>query len=103
VPGKLEMALEPGAPPGLPGELSRKLEIWTGRRWIVTVARAGGEMTLAARRKADADTALKQAQALPDVQAYLKAFPGAEVLRVREPEVPQLSDMTTEEGDEESR
>jgi DNA polymerase-3 subunit gamma/tau len=101
--GKLEIALEQGTPPGLPGEISRKLEIWTGSRWLVTVARGGGQETLSSRRKAEADTAMKEARARSDVRAYLEAFPGAEVVRVREPEAPALPEMTTEESDEESR
>jgi DNA polymerase-3 subunit gamma/tau len=36
-PGQFELALEPDAHPGLPGEIARKLEAWTGLRWIVMV------------------------------------------------------------------
>jgi hypothetical protein len=46
---------------------------------------------------------MKEARARSDVRAYLEAFPGAEVVRVREPEAPALPEMTTEESDEESR
>ena len=101
--GKIEIALEVGAPSNLPGELSRKLEMWTGQRWMVTVARAGGEATLSSRRKAQADTALRDALQRDDVKAYLKAFPGAEVTKVREPEAPVVADIPQDEGDEEYR
>jgi DNA polymerase III subunit gamma/tau len=102
-PGRIEIALENGAPPNLPGELSRKLEMWTGRRSMVTVARAGGEATIASRRKAEADTALREALQRDDVKAYLKAFPGSEVTKVREPEAPALTEITQDETDEEYR
>ncbi len=38
---------KPRRPPGLPGELARKLEAWTGMRWMVLVAQDGGEKPLA--------------------------------------------------------
>ncbi len=97
--GKIDLALEQGAEPGLANELSRKLEQWTGRRWIVAVARSGGDATLAQQRKEAKDTAFKAAREHKDVQAVLKAFPGAEILNVTDVETPN----PTEEADEESR
>jgi DNA polymerase-3 subunit gamma/tau len=102
-PGKIEIALENGAPANLPGELSRKLEMWTNRRWMVTVARSGGETTISSRRKAEADSAMREALQREDVKTYLKAFPGAEVTKVREPEAPTLPEITQDETDEEYR
>jgi len=85
-PGQIELALEPSAPPGLPGELARKLESWTGSRWIVLVAREGGENPLAVQARDNRDTLFREARAHPDVQAILKRFPGAEIVDVRDPE-----------------
>ncbi len=102
-PGKIEIALENGAPSNLPGELSRKLEMWTGQRFMVTVARSGGEATISSRRKAEADSAMREALQREDVKTYLKAFPGAEVTKVREPEAPALPEITQDEIDEEYR
>ena len=97
--GKIEIALEAGAEAGLANEMSRKLEQWTGRRWIVVVARGGGEATVAQQRKDAKDTAFKWARAQKDVQTILQAFPGAEILNVTEAET--LNSL--EETDEESR
>ena len=97
--GKIEIALEAGAEAGLANEMSRKLEQWTGRRWIVVVARGGGEATVAQQRKDAKDTAFKWARAQKDVQTILQAFPGAEILNVTEAET--LNNL--EESDEESR
>ncbi len=97
--GKLEIALEVASDPGLPGELSRKLEQWTGRRWIVAVSKSGGEATISQQKKSAKDSAFQWARANKDVQAVLKAFPGAEILNVVEPET-----LTTpEETDDEHR
>ena len=41
-PGQIEIAVTDHAPAGLAGDLSRKLEEWTGQRWMIAVAREGG-------------------------------------------------------------
>lgn len=97
---KIEIALEQGASPSLANELSRKLESWTGRRFMVVVAREGGTAPAAQQRKDAKDSAFRWAGENPDVQAVLKAFPGAEILNVRTEEV---AHKPMDETDEESR
>ena len=101
--GKIELALELNAPPSLTNELSRKLEAWTGRRFMVLVSRSGGTATLASQKKEARQTAEREVRELPDVQAILKAFPGAEIVKVREPDAFMPTDSVTEDNDEESR
>jgi DNA polymerase III subunit gamma/tau len=81
--GKIELALEKDAHPGLPGELSRKLEQWTGRRWVVMVANTGGASPVARQRQDARDKGRKDALENSDVQAILKKFPGSMVTDVR--------------------
>ncbi len=100
-PGQIELALEPSAPPGLPGEIARKLEAWTGLRWMVLVAKEGGEKPVAAQARETRDSAFRAAREHPDVAAFLKRFPGAEIVDVREPGAPIVQPMS--ETDEESR
>jgi DNA polymerase-3 subunit gamma/tau len=83
-PGKLEIALEPGAGPGLPGEIARKLEAWTGQRWLVLVAQEGGEPPLAEQARGRRDGLFREAREHPSVKAVLERFPGAEIVDVRE-------------------
>ena len=100
-PGQFEMAMESGAHAGLPGEIARKLEAWTGLRWMVMVAKDGGDKPLQRQRQENRDSLFIMAREHPDVQAVLKRFPGAEIIDVKEPEnlpVPSMS-----ESDEESR
>lgn len=97
---KIEIALEQGASPGLANELSRKLESWTGRRFMVVVARDGGTTPVAQLRKDAKESAFRWARENPEVQAVLKAFPGAEILNVSAGNVAQ---KPVEESDEESR
>jgi DNA polymerase-3 subunit gamma/tau len=97
--GQIELALEQGASPGLPGELSRKLEAWTRRRWMVLVAKEGGEKPLALQKKDAKESAFREARDDASVQAILKRFPGSTVTDVRDPE----TSKPMEDNDEESR
>jgi DNA polymerase-3 subunit gamma/tau len=81
--GKLEIALEPGATRTLVNDLSRKLQEWTGRPWVVVVSREPGQPTLksvAEARKAEFEIGVR---ADPLVKAVLERFPGAEIVRVQ--------------------
>jgi DNA polymerase-3 subunit gamma/tau len=81
--GKLELALEPHAPKALVNDLSRKLQQWTGRSWMVVISREDGAPTLksvADARKAEIETGVR---ADPLVRAVLERFPGAEIVGVR--------------------
>jgi DNA polymerase-3 subunit gamma/tau len=81
--GRIEFRPAIGAPTTLPHELSERLAIWTGRRWIVTVSNAPGAPTLAQQAE-EADAALKERMTRdPAVAAVLAAFPGAEVVNIR--------------------
>ena len=88
--GQFELALEPSAHPGLPGEISRKLEAWTGIRWMVMVAKDGGDKPLPRQRQDNRDSLFLMAREHPDVQAVLKRFPGAEIIDVKEPETDSI-------------
>jgi DNA polymerase III subunit gamma/tau len=83
-PGRMVFRPNAQAPKNLAHDLSRRLQEWTGRRWIVTAAAEGGAATLAESQTA-ADRARKDAAAQePFVRAVLDAFPGAEIVSVRE-------------------
>ena len=83
-PGVVELALEPGAPTGLPGALSQALEAWTGRRWMVLVASAGGAKPLAQQAHDRREGLLRLARQDPAVQQVMARFPDAEILEVKE-------------------
>jgi DNA polymerase III subunit gamma/tau len=81
--GKLEIALEPHAPKTLVNDLSRKLQLWTGRSWMVGISREAAAPTLksdADARKAEIEIGVR---ADPLVKAVLERFPGAEIVGVR--------------------
>jgi DNA polymerase-3 subunit gamma/tau len=83
--GKLEIAVESTAPKTLVNDLSRKLQQWTGRPWVVVISRESGEATLksvAEARKAELEVGVR---ADPLVKAVMERFPGAEIVRVGVP------------------
>ena len=85
-PGQVELALEPGAPATLTNELARKLEAWTGQRWMVLVAPDGGARPLGLQASDARAQAFREAREHPDVRAILGRFPGAEITEVKLPE-----------------
>ena len=83
-PGQIEIALtEHAAARALPASLSKKLEQWTGQRWMIAVSREGDAPTIAEARKSARDRLVDDARADPVVAAVLQRFPGAEIVDVR--------------------
>jgi DNA polymerase-3 subunit gamma/tau len=85
--GSIEIAVGPGAPPGLAGELARKLEAWTGQRWMVSISNEAGEPPLREQARALRDSTFLEVRKHPVVKAVLDKFPGAEISDVRDPEL----------------
>ena len=81
--GRLEVALERSAARGMVGDLARKLELWTGRRWTVIVSNEAGQPTLRAQNEQAKNEHARAAEADPRVQEVLARFPGAKVIEVR--------------------
>ncbi len=82
--GRLEVALEPNAQRTLVNDLSRKLELWTGRRWTVIVSNAAGQPTLREQNLVAKGQREAVAEADPRVKEVLARFPGAKVIEVRQ-------------------
>jgi DNA polymerase-3 subunit gamma/tau len=81
--GRLEVALERNAARGLVNDLSRKLELWTGRRWTVIVSNEAGQPTLRSQNEQARNEHARAAEADPRVQEVLARFPGTKVVEVR--------------------
>ncbi len=100
--GRLEVALERTASRALIGDLGRKLEQWTGRRWTVIVSNAEGEPTLREQAMAQRSARERSAEADPRVREVLARFPGAKIVEVRhlapEPPDADISDDDAVDG-----
>jgi DNA polymerase-3 subunit gamma/tau len=81
--GRIELALTAEADQGLAGALSKKLEDWTGRRWMIAVGREAATPTIAEAKRAARDRLVDDARSDPLVAAVLARFPGAEIVDVR--------------------
>jgi len=81
--GHLEFALEPNASKALIGDLGRKLQDWTGRRWAVVISAEQGQPTVKTQNDARQAERERGVQADPLVQAVLQKFPGAQIVKVR--------------------
>ena len=82
-PGRIEIGLTDQAPSGFAGALGRKLEDWTGRRWMIAVSRDVEIPTLDEERRARRDRLFDDARTDPMVAAVMDVFPGAEIVDVR--------------------
>jgi DNA polymerase-3 subunit gamma/tau len=95
--GRIEFRQDDRAPRTLAGDLAQRLRDWTGMRWIVTLASEGGAPTILEQRTA-AERARKDAVANePFVRAVLDAFPGAEIVAVRDKPVEEIETPAGEE------
>ena len=101
--GLLEVALERNAARGLVNDLSRKLELWTGRRWTVIVSNEDGQPTLRSQNEQARNEHARAAEADPRVQEVLARFPGAKIVEVRRLAAePPASDIIAEDLNESS-
>jgi DNA polymerase-3 subunit gamma/tau len=87
--GRLEIGLEPGAAKTLVNDLARKFSQWTNRRWMVVVSAEAGEATVKSQNDARQAELKTGVRADPLVQAVLARFPGAEIVDVRQGELPE--------------
>jgi DNA polymerase-3 subunit gamma/tau len=90
----------PGAPVNLAQRLVSRLKEWTGQPWLVAAEGGGGAETLLERQKRAQAEAWAQAAAEPFVQAVMAAFPGTEILEVRQMATPEPQASGDDDNDE---
>ena len=88
-PGRISMSLVEGASPALAQTLAKRLQDWTGERWMVALAAGATAPTLReTEAKREAERA-DGAAAHPLVRKVLERFKGARIVEVRAPEAAQ--------------
>jgi DNA polymerase-3 subunit gamma/tau len=85
--GSIEFSLAAGAAQTLPQILMRRLQEWTGTRWIVALSRDPGAPSLAEQAQARAAEARSGIEGDPLVRSVLDTFPGARIIAVRQPDM----------------
>jgi DNA polymerase-3 subunit gamma/tau len=99
--GAVEFEPAPGAPSNLAQRLSARLKEWTGQPWLVATDARGGAETLADQHSRDRARTRDEVLADPFVQAVMAAFPGTEIVEVRQMETPAVIAPDPEAGDDE--
>ncbi|HLW92503.1 MAG TPA: DNA polymerase III subunit gamma/tau [Roseiarcus sp.] len=82
-PGSIEFSLVAGASSGLAQTLARRLQEWTGERWMVALVQGAEAPTLREAAEAKEKERLSGVAAHPLVRQVLQRFPGAEIVEVR--------------------
>ena len=82
-PGYIEIHALEGAPKNLAPDLARKMQAWTGERWIVSLSEERGMKPLGGRRRAEDAKAVEEIRKHPAVKNVLHHFPDAEIKSVR--------------------
>ncbi|HEY5226194.1 MAG TPA: DNA polymerase III subunit gamma/tau, partial [Methylovirgula sp.] len=90
--GSIEFSPSRHASPQLAQTLMRRLQEWTGTRWMVAISNEAGTPSLKEMRDAEAAAALQGVRALPLVGKVLEHFPGAEIVAVRSGEEAPAAD-----------
>lgn len=102
VDGRMEMNLVENAPRDLLGSLGKRLEEWTGKRWVLSISKEQGHPTLAEQEASENEARMDDAKADPAVEAIMSQFPGARIIdiRVREEEETLLPAPEEKDDDE---
>jgi len=82
-PGYLEFHTLDGAPKNLAPDLARKLQAWSGERWIVSLSDERGTPPLGDRRREEEARAVEEIRKHPAVKNVMHHFPDAEIKSVR--------------------
>lgn len=81
--GSIELHLLDGAPRNLAQDLARKMQVWTGERWIISLSDERGVAPLGQRRRAEEAQAVAEVRKHPAVKSVMHHFPDATIKTVR--------------------
>ncbi|PBB38146.1 DNA polymerase III subunit gamma/tau [Mesorhizobium sp. WSM3868] len=95
-PGRIDVSLTDDAPKMLLNDLTSKLRAWTARNWLVSLSKEEGSQTLAEMETTKRENAFSDARSDPTVAAILARFPGAKIIDVRIPDVPEVEGADTD-------
>ncbi|THD82501.1 MAG: DNA polymerase III subunit gamma/tau [Phenylobacterium sp.] len=88
-PGAIEYEPAPGAPANLAQRLVGRLKEWTGERWLIVAQGGGGAESAWERQKRGEREDRAEVEQDPFVREVMQAFPGAEIIGVRNLSAPE--------------
>lgn len=95
-PGAVQINLSRNADRNLIGQITQKLQTWTGARWLISVVSDDGGQTMAETARQDAAALMDSVKTHPTVAAVLTAFPGAKITEIREIADAETTDISTD-------
>ncbi|HKR88050.1 MAG TPA: DNA polymerase III subunit gamma/tau, partial [Phenylobacterium sp.] len=101
-PGAIEYEPAPGAPANLAQRLVGRLKEWTGERWLIAAQGGGGAESLWEKQKREAREARARIEQHPFIVSVMTAFPGAEIVGVRNLPQPDAAAPASEDEAEDN-
>ena len=101
--GAIEYEPAPGAPANLAQRLVARLKDWTGERWLIAAQGGGGAESAWEKQRREQREVKTEIEQDPFVRAVMAAFPGAEIVGIRnlaQPEALDVVEPTAEDDDE---
>lgn len=98
--GRIEMNLVENAPRDFLTTFGKKLEAWTGKRWMLSVSSEEGAPTLAEVETQENADRMDDAKNDPAVSAIMNQFPGARIIDIRVREQEETLEPAPEESDD---
>jgi DNA polymerase-3 subunit gamma/tau len=96
-PGAIEYEPAPGAPANLAQRLVGRLKEWTGERWLIAAQGGGGAESLWERQKREQRETRARIEHDPFIVAVMQAFPGAEIVGIRNLPQPEAQGPAVED------
>ena len=90
-PGAIEFEPAPGAPSNLAQRLVGKLKEWTGQPWLIAAQGGGGAESAWERQKREEREVRSEIERDPFVLSVMSAFPGAEIVSIRNTPMPEVA------------
>lgn len=81
--GHMAIRVAEGAPGNLVGQISDRLNQWTGQRWIISLSREAGAPTIANVNQGQKKATEQEILQNPIVAEIVKNFPGANIVDIR--------------------
>jgi DNA polymerase-3 subunit gamma/tau len=99
-PGAIEYEPAPGAPNNLAQRLVGRLKEWTGERWLIVAQGGGGAESAWEKQKREEREARAEIERDPFIVSVMQAFPGAEIVGVRNLAQPEAAPAPAEDSDD---
>jgi len=96
-PGRIEYEPGPGTPNDLAQRLVARLKEWTGERWFLSTQGGGGAESLWEKQKREAREVRAEVEQHPFVQNVMQAFPGTEIVGIRQMQQPEPAEAPAPE------